>query len=145
MSAGLETDVLIVGSGPAGASAAALLSSYGVDNLVVTKYRWTANKPRAHITNQGAMEVFRDLGIEDDVNCLGTPQALMVNHVFCESPAGEEIGRLKTWGTHPARMADYTLASPTRMCDIPQDLLEPILVGTAAARGSRIRFDTEYL
>ena len=31
----IETDVLIVGSGPAGSSAAALLSTYGVDNVLV--------------------------------------------------------------------------------------------------------------
>ncbi len=141
----VETDVLIVGSGPAGSTAAALLSSYGIENIVVTKYRWTANTPRAHITNQGALEVFRDLGIEPEVMREATHQHLMGNNVFCESLAGEELGRLRTWGTHPSRMADYTLASPTRMCDIPQDLLEPILVRTAAERGTRMRFDTEYL
>src|SRR6185295_12707628 len=41
--------------------------------------------------------------------------------------------------------ADYIQASPTLNCDIPQTLLEPIIVGHAATRGSRIRFDTEYL
>jgi 2,4-dichlorophenol 6-monooxygenase len=29
--------------------------------------------------------------------------------------------------------------------DLPQTLLEPILLGNAAARGTRVRFDTEYL
>ena len=61
----VTTDVLIVGSGPAGASAALFLSTLGVDNIMVTKYRWTANTPRAHITNQRSMEIFRDMGIED--------------------------------------------------------------------------------
>lgn len=145
MKASFETDVVIVGSGPAGGSAALLLSSYGVDNVMLTKYRSTANSPRAHITNQGALEVFRDLGLEDEVMRDGTPQLLMGNNVFCESLAGEELGRLKTWGTHPRRMADYTLASPTRMCDIPQTLLEPIVLKHAASRGTRVRFDTEYL
>ena len=52
----------------------------------------------------------------------------MGNNVFCTSLAGEELGRLLTWGTHPQRKADYTLASPTTICDVPQNLLEPILV-----------------
>ena len=43
------------------------LSTLGVPNIMITKYRWTANTPRAHITNQRAMEIFRDLGIEDQV------------------------------------------------------------------------------
>jgi 2,4-dichlorophenol 6-monooxygenase len=37
------------------------------------------------------------------------------------------------------------MASPSPNCDIPQTILEPILIGHAASRGSRIRFDTEYL
>jgi len=135
----LETDVLIIGSGPAGGGAALALATYGVDHMVITKYRWTANTPRAHITNQRTMEVFRDLGIEPDVWAQAVPHELMGETVFCTSLAGDEIGRVRTWGTHPARDADYTMASPSQNCDIPQTLLEPIVVGHAASRGSRSR------
>jgi 2,4-dichlorophenol 6-monooxygenase len=141
----LHTDVLVVGSGPAGATAALALSTLAVEHLVITKYSWTANTPRAHITNQRTVEIFRDLGIEDEIRANATPQHLMGDTVFCTSLSGDEIGRVRTWGTHPARQADYTLASPSENCDLPQTLLEPILIGRAAARGSRIRFDTEYL
>jgi 2,4-dichlorophenol 6-monooxygenase len=141
----IETDVLIVGSGPAGSSSALCLSTYGVDNMVITKYRWTANTPRAHITNQRAVEIMRDLGLEDEVKAKGTPQPLMGDTVFCTSLAGDELARLHTWGTHPARLADYTLASPCIHYDLPQDILEPIILGEAARRGSRVRFDTEYV
>jgi 2,4-dichlorophenol 6-monooxygenase len=141
----LSTDVLVIGSGPAGGSAALFLASHGVEHIVITKYRWTANTPRAHITNQRTVEIMRDMGIEADIVAQGTPQALMGDTVFCTSLAGDEIGRVRTWGTHPARKADYTLASPSEHCDLPQTLLEPILLGHAAERGSRIRFDTEYL
>ena len=117
------TDVLIVGSGPAGGAAALFLSSLGVDNVVITKYRWTANTPRAHITNQRTMEIFREHGIEGQILADATPHALMGDTVFCTSIAGEELGRLLTWGTHPARQADYVLASPSLNCDIPQSYL----------------------
>ncbi|MGO4842624.1 FAD-dependent monooxygenase, partial [Rhizobiaceae sp. 2RAB30] len=60
-----ETDVLVVGSGPAGSAAAALLSTYGVANVQITKYGWLSDTPRAHITNQRTMEVLRDLGVEE--------------------------------------------------------------------------------
>ena len=141
----VNTDVLIIGSGPAGSTAALALATYGIDHLVVTKYRWTADTPRAHITNQRTMEVFRDLGVEEQVNALATPHELMGDTVFCTSLAGEEIGRLRTWETEPYREADLRSASPTLNCDIPQTLLEPILVAKASERGSRFLFNTEYL
>lgn len=144
-SALVDTDVLVVGSGPAGASAALFLSTLGIPNIMITKYRWTANTPRAHITNQRAMEIFRDMGIEEQVLADATGHALVGDTVFCTSIAGEEIGRIRTWGTHPAREADYRLASPCELVDIPQTYLEPILVRNATARGTQTRFSSEYV
>ena len=94
-----DTDVLVVGSGPAGGSAALLLATYGVKTTLITKYGWVANTPRAHITNQRTMEVLRDLGIQAEAEAQGTPQHLMGDTVLCTSLAGEEIGRIRTWGT----------------------------------------------
>ncbi|MEV6272812.1 FAD-dependent monooxygenase [Kribbella sp. NPDC051936] len=140
----ITTDVLIVGSGPAGGAASLFLSTYGIDNIVLTRHGWTANTPRAHITNQRTIELMRDMGIEDQVVDKGTAHDLMGQTAFCTSLAGEEIGRIRTWGTHPRRLADYTEASPCLPMDLPQTLFEPILVSTAAGRGARLRFNTEY-
>jgi hypothetical protein len=57
--ANIETDVLIVGTAPAGSVTAAPLASYGVANMVVNRYRWLSTTPRARITNQRTMEVLR--------------------------------------------------------------------------------------
>jgi 2,4-dichlorophenol 6-monooxygenase len=141
----IETDVLVVGSGPAGSASAALLAMYGVRHILVTKYGWLADTPRAHITNQRTMEVLRDLGVEREVIAKSSPQDLMANIVFCTSLAGEEIGRLYGWGNHPLRKADYDLASPTRICDVPQDLMEPILLDAAGRRGSTIKLNSELV
>jgi 2,4-dichlorophenol 6-monooxygenase len=145
MSDTYETDVLIVGSGPAGSSAAALLSTYGVRNMMVTRYGWLADTPRAHITNQRTMEVLRDLGLEDDAKAVSSHQGQMANNVFCYSLAGEEFGRILSWGNHPLRKADYELASPTAICDIPQTYMEPILFQAAAKRGTKVRMNAEFL
>jgi 2,4-dichlorophenol 6-monooxygenase len=63
----IRVPVLVVGAGPAGLTTAALLAKYGVEVLAITRYPGTAHSPRAHITNQRTIEVFRDLGIEERV------------------------------------------------------------------------------
>jgi 2,4-dichlorophenol 6-monooxygenase len=145
--ADISTDVLIIGTGPAGSSTAALLSSSGVANMVVNRYRWLANTPRAHITNQRTMEVLRDLGpeVEAEAYMHAAPQEFMGENVFCESLAGEEIGRMKSWGTHPLSKAEHLMSSPTVMNDLPQTFMEPLLFKTACMRGTQARMSTEYL
>jgi 2,4-dichlorophenol 6-monooxygenase len=137
--ANIETDVLIVGTGPAGSATAALLASYGVANMVVNRYRWLSNTPRAHITNQRTMEVLRDLGPEVEAEAMmhASPQELMGENIFCESLAGEEIGRMKSWGNHPLSKAAHLLSSPCFMNDLPQTFMEPILFKAACSRGTQ--------
>lgn len=141
----VETEVLIVGAGPSGSAAAALLSTYGIRTVLLNKHGGVANTPRAHITNQRAVEVFRDLGLEHEVLRRATPQHLMGEHVYATSLAGAELGRLRTWYTHPHFRAEHDLASPCSVCDFPQDQLEPVLVNAAASRGSQVRFNSELL
>lgn len=141
----IETDVLIVGSGPSGSTAALALSTYGIHNVLVTRHRWLANSPRAHITNQRTFEVLRDLGIEDEAKALATPLKSAGNTVFCTSLAGEELARIHSFGSGSAFYENYVSSSPCEMGDLPQHLLEPILLGNAASRGTRVRFDTDYL
>ncbi|WP_225830115.1 FAD-dependent monooxygenase [Streptomyces sp. NK08204] len=141
----IETSVLVVGAGPAGLTASALLARDGIDTITVTKYRGTANSPRAHIINQRSVEVFRDLGIEDRVRALATPHHLMGNNVWATSFAGQEFARLMTWGTGTARKADYEAASPSEMCNAPQHILEPVILEAAQEAGADIRFSTELV
>ena len=61
---GFDTDVLVIGTGPIGATTALALATYGVRVHAVTRWNWVANSPRAHITNQRTVEVLRDLGVE---------------------------------------------------------------------------------
>ena len=145
--ADINTDVLIIGTGPAGSASAALLAAYGVETMVINRYRWLANTPRAHITNQRTMEVLRDLGrdVEEEAYLFASHQDLMGQNVFCTSLAGEEIGRMRSWGTHPVSRAEHQLSSPSHMNDLPQTFMEPLLFKTACSRGAQARMSTEYL
>lgn len=140
-----STDILVVGAGPAGLAMAALLARAGVDALTITRYPTTAHSPRAHITNQRTMEVFRDLGFEDAVKAVATPNAFMRNNVWATSFAGQEIARLETWGAGVERSSDYELASPSAMCNIPQHVLEPAVLQGAQDLGADVRFSLELV
>ncbi len=141
----IETEVLIVGSGPSGSAAALFLSSYGIDVMVVTKHRWLANTPRAHITGQRTMEILNEFGVGESLTANAVLNDIMGNSIFCETLAGSEIARLKSWGAHPERISDYRIASPFLLCDIPQTYLEPIVLGKALQNGAHAKFSTEYV
>jgi len=143
--ASFDTDVVIVGTGPMGATTALALATYGVRTIAVSQWSWLANTPRAHITNQRAVEVLRDLGVEAEATRSAAPWNQMGDTLFTTSLAGPEIARMNTWGTGDDRQGDYVKASPCTMLDVPQTLMEPILVKNAAERGAKFTFSTKYL
>ena len=140
----IETDVLVVGAGPSGLTMAALLARLGVDSLTLTKYG-TADSPRAHITNQRAVEILRDLGIEGEVQARALPHHQMGTQVFATAFAGRELSRKKTWGVGDDRIGDYRAASPTAMCNIGQHVLEPMLLARARELGADVRLHHEVV
>jgi 2,4-dichlorophenol 6-monooxygenase len=140
-----DTDVLVVGTGPTGATAALALATEGVRVHLVTQFNWLANTPRAHITNQRTVEVLRDLGLEDEIRQYATPWEMMGDTLFTTSLAGEEIARLRTWGTGDERIGEYIQGSPCTMLDVPQNYVEPVLLKNAAGRGAAVSLNTEYM
>jgi 2,4-dichlorophenol 6-monooxygenase len=140
-----NTDVLVVGAGPAGLTAAALLASYGVRAVTITKHSGAAHTPRAHITNQRTMEIFRELGLEDRVNAVAMSAEEMAVTVWATSFAGTELARMHSWGQSPNRRGEYEISSPCQMCNVPQNVLEPVIAAAASERGADIRFGHELI
>ncbi|RLL94977.1 hypothetical protein CFD26_104334 [Aspergillus turcosus] len=141
----VETEFLIVGAGPAGASLACFLTSYGLKGIMVSAAPGTANTPRAHITNMAAQECLRDIGLDKDLETLASKGDHMIHTRWCHSMAGEEYARIHSWGNDPRRKGDYEAASPCTPLDLPQTLLEPVLIRHATVNGFRTRFDTTLL
>jgi 2,4-dichlorophenol 6-monooxygenase len=141
----IETDVLIAGTGPAGAAASLFLAKHGIPNIAISRSRSTARTPRAHITNQRTMEALRDVGLEQQCMALSSPASHMEHHFWLRSLDGDELARTYAWGNDPRRKSDYETASPCSVCDLPQTQMEPILLAEAARLGAQTRFDTELL
>jgi len=141
----IEAKYLIVGAGPAGASLACFLASYGCTGIMISAAPGTAKEPRAHITNPAALECLRDIGLEEEVKKNATTGDHMTHTRWCHSIAGDEWARIHSWGNQPDRRGEYDAASPCRHADLPQTLLEPILVKNALVKGWKARFDTSFV
>ncbi|KAK5061390.1 hypothetical protein LTR84_007932 [Exophiala bonariae] len=139
------TQVVIVGTGPAGGSLASFLGSHGIQGIVIGMTSTTAETPRAHITNMAALECLRDIGLEGECRELASPKESMMHTRWGYSMAGEEYARLYAWGNGAALEAKYAEASPCEPVDLPQTRLEPLLIRKAATSGFITRFNTEFL
>lgn len=124
--------VLIVGGGGAGLTASMILSTLGVDSLLVNALPHTSALPKAHMLNQRTMEIFTEAGVAPEIYRCSTPPENMKAVAWYAGLAGNhdgygrELGRLEAWGggyTDP----DYIAASPCRTCNLPQIRLEPVL------------------
>ena len=122
----ISTDVLVVGAGPSGLTAATLLAEYGVSALTITRYPSTAHTPRAHITNIRTMEIFRDLGIVPNVERASQKLSFLRHNIMAHSLAGMEISRYRSYGTPADRLSDYAEASPCVPLNCPQHVMEPV-------------------
>src|SRR5258707_10965765 len=60
------TDVVIVGSGPTGLMAAALLTRYGVSVRILDKSQQQAHESRAFAVHARSMELFLNMGLADE-------------------------------------------------------------------------------
>ncbi|KAL8996043.1 MAG: hypothetical protein Q9169_004355 [Polycauliona sp. 2 TL-2023] len=90
-------------------------------------------------------ECLRDLGIEDECRKNATPKELLMYYRFAASMAGEEYSRARNCGTDPKRAGEFQEASPCDQADLPQSILEPILLRVAAQNGFKLRWDTRLV
>lgn len=128
-----------------GLTLSTLLASSGVRAITVARHAGTAPSPRAHITNQRTVEIFRDMGIEDQVHAVATPLKHLGNGVLATSFTGLEIARYSCYGAGDHQLSQFAAASPCEMVNAPQHVLEPVLLTAAWESGAEIRWSTELV
>ncbi len=120
----IEVPVLIVGAGPAGAAAAILLASSGIDCLVVERRDGPHRAPQAHVVNPRTLEICRAMGLDvGAMAALATPVADGGRVRWVTTLTGAELGSL------PYERQDDAVRSvtPTPLLNLSQHLFEPLL------------------
>jgi 2-polyprenyl-6-methoxyphenol hydroxylase-like FAD-dependent oxidoreductase len=131
--------VLIVGGSMVGLSMAAFLAFHGVRSLAIERHGGTAIHPRAAHFHLRTLEVFRAMGLEEDVRRKSEEQYDSDGGISAvESLAGKEIAKYI-----PSLNAGVEAVSPSRRLFLTQEALEPILREHALRLGAELRYSTE--
>ncbi|MFD9669873.1 FAD-dependent monooxygenase [Rhodococcus sp. NPDC059968] len=136
-----EVPVLIVGGSLVGMTAACLLGHHGIPSLVVERHRGSAIHPRAALILQRSMEIYRGIGLEENIEARSREQFDQDAAIMSvESLAGEEIA----W--HLPRLNDGVRdLSPSERLFASQIAIEPVLGERARELGAETRFGTELV
>jgi 2-polyprenyl-6-methoxyphenol hydroxylase-like FAD-dependent oxidoreductase len=120
-------DVIVIGAGPVGATAALLLASHGLRCIVIEARQEPQNHPAAHVLSTRSMEIWREIGLERDIRGLSAPMHELRCIPYCTTLAGRELGRVPLADLPDAQMDAIESISPTRTAHLPQSILEPLL------------------
>lgn len=132
--------VLVVGGSLAGLSLSLFLAKQGIKPLVVERHPGTAIHPRVSSLTARTMEIFRSVGIEEEIRHEEPPFPREFGIMFVESLAGQVYENLME-----DMSAYFTDASPVEGNGIAQDLLEPVLRARAEQAGADLRYNTELV
>src|SRR5512146_2005721 len=124
----LDAEVLIVGGGPAGSSAAVALARAGVDVLIVDRARFPRDKPCAEYLSPEASRILDAMGVLDHVEQSGAAALIGVR---VRAPNGSVIAGdfIAEHGYRGYR---------DRGLSVRREVLDAMLLDCARAAGARV-------
>jgi 2-polyprenyl-6-methoxyphenol hydroxylase-like FAD-dependent oxidoreductase len=137
-----QVPVLIAGGGPVGLTLALTLAQHGVTAILVERNPSTTTHPKMDITNGRSMELFRHLGVADELRKVAVPEDHPFDVSWVTNLSGWELARFRypTVGQQRAIIRDRndgtTALEPAMR--VSQALLEPALKGILESRSPQI-------
>ncbi len=132
-----QTSVLIVGAGPVGLTLSLVLAHYDIECIVVERNQTTTQHPKMDITNGRSMELFRRLGIAEQINAAGVPGDICLDVAWVTNLSGQEIHRFTYPSPIEAREKYRALNDGAQSMEpqirISQIVVEPLLRDIALA------------
>jgi putative polyketide hydroxylase len=129
-----QAPVLIAGGGLVGLCAAAFLAQRGIRSIAIERLRASSPLPRAAFFHMRTMELFRSLGVEDEVRERSAadfaPEGAIV---ALESISGRKLADIM-----PSLNEGVAALSPCRRLYLNQPSLEPILRKCALSAGATV-------
>jgi len=134
-----DAPVLIAGGGMVGLCAAAFLAQRGIRSVSIERLKESSPLPRAAFFHMRTMEMFRSLGVEDEVRQRSSREFVPEGAIVAmDTVAGRKLGDIMS------SLNDGVEAlSPCRRLYLNQPSLEPILRERARASGATVMQGTE--
>ena len=124
-SAGLDTEVVVVGGGPAGSAVAAALASLGHEVVLLDKARFPRHKACSEYVNAGGAKLLDEMGMLDEVLAAG---AHRMESMIVHAPSGRRFA------------ADFDKAEPgAAALGLSRYKLDHLLLERARAAGVTVR------
>ena len=136
-----DLDVLVVGAGPSGLTATALLHRLGLRVRVIDRRDGPQRAPAAHVVNARTFEIWRQAGLDvDALRALAQDPADAGYVYWVDRLGGPVLGRLPF-----EQQGDDTLAvTPTPLRNLSQHHIEPTLRAELAAMDVPVRYSCAW-
>jgi 2-polyprenyl-6-methoxyphenol hydroxylase-like FAD-dependent oxidoreductase len=137
----VETPVLVIGGSLVGLSMSVFLAHHGVEHLVVERHPGTAIHPRAAFLMQRTVELFRGVGLQEEVIAAAEREFEQNGAIVAVDSLG---GRELQWFFENINEGVEHL-SPSPRIFVTQIGLEPVLRARAADLGGRLSYSCEVV
>jgi len=145
-----DTQVIVVGAGPVGLTLAIALGNLGVHCILLERNDAPSGLPKMERCNARTMEIYRRLGIVDEIRAAGFPQDAPMDVFVVTSLVDEAILRLPYGSVNECKADIAAHNDGTRTLEpyqlISQYTLEPLLKSIAERDPNiSVRFGCEFV